>query len=490
MAVSHRLTAAGMGKVNVASGDELQHVFGSESSGETAQERAASSSRRFVRSQAQLSPERAGATGPRITASWALKQFGYSALHDAVEQGATVISTSLEEPARTLREQRERLELTAEQVASASGLSVSEVRRAEQPGTVSPIRRLQTLAQTLGLNDEQLSVRPAAGADQELAVRLRTLRRSEQGVRLSPSLVLKLAEAAWTISRQSILAGELGAQLHRPDAFESDDDYGSPVWRRGYDLAEQTRQVLGLDGVEPIDSVRVLIERLGIPLVQAEMGQTFAGATVVNGEDRGIVVNTEGDNQNVWVRRMTLCHELGHLLWDPPARLRRLHVDRYDALRLAEAGGGDEVEARANAFAIALLAPREGVLDIMQRQNGAHAQVAELMSRYGIGATAAKYHLTNVSRNWGAEVDTRRIISAQLPTPDGVWNVNENWTADYFPVAGVPISRRGRFAGLVACAVHRGLISTDTAASWLRAPPSSLQPQLSNIVELTARDLL
>ncbi|CAP56191.1 putative transcriptional regulator [Gluconacetobacter diazotrophicus PA1 5] len=468
---------------------ELDRVFGLESCGDTPEDRAASSPRRFVRSQSQLSPDRPAATGPRMTARWALKQFGYAALREAVDEGATVISVSLDEPARSLREQRVRLGLTQEQVARASMLTVNDVRRAEQLGAISPVRRLQLLAQTLGLNDEQLGVRPDASADQQLAVRLRTLGSAGHNVRFSPSLVLKLAEAAWTISRQNLLAVELGVVPNILKHFDASDDYYAPVWRRGYDLAERTRTLLNLDPLAPIPSVRELIDQLGIPLIQAAMGAAFAGATVVNGDDRGIVINTEGDNQNVWVRRMTLCHELGHLLWDPPARLRRLHVDRYDDLRTAEAGGGDEVEARANAFAISFLAPREAVIEIVKRGASPTDQVIELMKRFGVGATAAKYHIANVSRNWGAEVDTRHVASNQLPPPDDYWTTNENWTADYFPVAGVPISRRGRFSGLVAIAASRELISTDTAASWLQAAPSALAQQLATIAELTAQDL-
>lgn len=475
--------------MNVPSTHELDRVFGPESRGDTPEDRAASSLRRFVRSQSQLSPERPAATGPRLTARWALKQFGYAALREAADEGASIISANLDEPARSFRDQRERLELTIEQVARASMLPASDVRRAEQPGAISPVRRLQALAQTLGLDDEQLGMRPNGGADQQLAVRLRTLRQAGQSVRLSPSLVLKLAEAAWTISRQNTLALELDAVPDVLKRFDTSDDYQAPVWRRGYDLAERTRVLLNLDPLAPIASVRALIDSLGIPLVQAEMGMVFAGATVVNGGDRGIVVNTEGDNQNVWVRRMTLCHELGHLLWDPPTRLRRLHVDRYDDLRTAESGGGDEVEARANAFAIALLAPREAVLEIIKRGKSPTDQIVELMTRYGIGGTAAKYHIANVSRGWGAEVDTRNVASSQLPLPDDHWTANENWTADYFPVASVPISRRGRFSGLVASAVSLGLISIDTAASWLRAPPSALERQLTTMAELTAPDL-
>ena len=131
----------------------------------------------------------------------------------------------------------------------------------------------------------------------------------------------------------------------------------------GYDLAEQAREHLGL-GDEPVPSMRSLVEdNLGIPVIQARLRNEIAGATVaVTDEDghecRGIVLNTVGQNQNVWVRRATLAHEVGHLLYDPEDRLEGIRVDTYETNDVnPESGSTDYVEQRANAFAIAFLAP-------------------------------------------------------------------------------------------------------------------------------------
>jgi Zn-dependent peptidase ImmA (M78 family) len=336
------------------------------------------------------------------------------------------------------------------------------------------------------LDDDRLSVTPNAGADHELAVRLRTLKGRQQA-RLSAGLVLKLAESAWIVAKERQIASMLGDQPHLLDSFERSDDYAQPTWRRGYELAERARQLLGIDPLAPIPSVRRVTERLRVPLIQAELGQVFAGATVENANHRGIVVNTQGDNQNVWVRRMTLCHELGHLLWDPTHRLERLHVDRYSEIQAPQP---EPVESRANAFAIAFLAPRDAVVAIIQKHSNAAAMLAELMSTYGIAATAAKYHLANIALEWGTPIDTTRVRSTLLPVPDHDWQVNENWTIDFFQPSSTPISRRGRFAGVVAVAAMSKIITLDQAASYLSVASEQLGPYLSDIAQMTAPDLI
>lgn len=485
MALSDRLKKARVDRVKKPQASDLDRVFGKDSVGDTIEERAATSKRIYVRSQAQLSIFNGRATGLQMTAAWALRQFGFPILLRVADEGGVVISANLSEPARSLREQREALALSVTQVARASGLTEGQVRKAEQPGSITPIRQLRSLAQALGLSDEKISVQPGAGADRDLAYRLRIMKHQGQETSLSPSLVSGLAEAAWITSQQL----ELAQYLEQPDYFsefqEKDTDYSYPTWQKGYDLANRTREILGLDPIEPIASVRALIERLGIPLIQGQMGLAFAGATIVNGETRGIAVNTEGENQNVWVRRMTLSHELGHLLWDPQEKLKHLHVDRYEVIRSAGAPSVDVVESRANAFAISLLAPPQGVREIVANGQDVSSQVCELMDRYGIGPAAAKYHLSNVASQWGLTIDTSRVNQADLPLPNTQWTVNEDWTVDFFPVSGVPISRRGKFSGLVALALMEGKISLDTAASWLKADPDEISDRASEIVKLT-----
>ena len=64
----------------------------------------------------------------------------------------------------------------------------------------------------------------------------------------------------------------------------------------------------------------------------------------------------------MWIRRATLAHELGHLLYDPDSRLQNVCVDSYIGSRKdPQTYESDFVEQRANAFAIAFLAPIDAV---------------------------------------------------------------------------------------------------------------------------------
>src|SRR5262249_9410626 len=155
---------------------------------------------------------------------------------------------------------------------------------------------------------------PGAGGDTTLGVRLREISQPNDAQRFSPTDVLNLAEAAWvtfTQMRLSWLLGEEAQRNLREQFIKGDWDYNYPTYEKGYALALKTRKILKIGEAEPIKSIKQLVEeRLGIPVIQGQLGERFAGATIANGVNRGIVVNEHGQNSNVWVRRMTVAHEL------------------------------------------------------------------------------------------------------------------------------------------------------------------------------------
>jgi Zn-dependent peptidase ImmA (M78 family) len=259
----------------------------------------------------------------------------------------------------------------------------------------------------------------------------------------------------------------LPARVHLP---KHDQNFAYPAYETGYRLAKKTREMLELDAEAPIESVRQLIEDdFGLPLVQLQMDQRFAGATMANGPTRGIVINESGMNSNVWVRRMTMCHELGHLLWDPDTRLQRVSVDAYADLEMSDQDvRRDPAEIRANAFAIAFLAPPDAVQNIARNHDNVMDVVGEVMEKFGISATAAKHHVKNITKR-----DTFNGWH-DWPNPESHWVAMENLTLDYFPIEAVPLSRRGKYAWCVAKAFEIGEISIDTAASSLGVTPEDV----------------
>ena len=448
--------------------DILTCVFGADSIGTTPEERARSSMRRFVRSQDGLALDNERATGLRLSAWQALKAYGLETLIEVLEYRSAVLPARPEEPAATLKRQREELGLTREAVARAAGLDVQDVLRAEDPAIRNDIHVLAKLAQALALDEMQISYTSGAGADTELATRLRQM--GGRGPQFTPRLVTGLTEAAWVVRAQAQLQTWIDPgndYWHRYPQFEPNDNYGSlnvPSWEHGYYLAEETRRILGLEG-RPIESLRSLIEDvLRIPLVQMELPRQIGGATVAVGSRRGLVANTVGHNQNVWVRRATLAHELGHLLWDPDQRLQKVVVDDYEGLFSEQPAGREpsNVEARANAFAIAFLAPRSEVRRLFLSTNGRDAdRVRAVMEVFGISFTAARYHLANTL---GIALQLVGEVSNE-PTPE--WQGRESYTLDLFRPPSVPLSRRGRLVREVISAEDANLVSEDAAASYL-----------------------
>ena len=206
---------------------------------------------------------------------------------------------------------------------------------------------------------------------------------------------------------------------------------------------------------------------LGIPVIQAELPRHIAGATIAVSDSqytdvRGIVLNTVGANENVWVRRATLAHELGHLLFDPIQRLDRVQVDTYESNEIDPQDGSiDYVEQRANAFAISFLAPMDEVRELTPTPLRSES-IRNVMSTFGISHTAARYHTFNSHyRQYPLPQDQTTV------GPSDEQKAAENFTLDYFPVERTPLVRRGRFSAVVNASYEQGYISIDSAAKYL-----------------------
>lgn len=453
--------------------DRMAFIFGSEVSGLAAEYAARRSKRRYVRGEGGLAvyDKARNPTGHVLTAWEAYTAFGLDVLEEAVEYGSAILKITPDSTRVALKRQRESLGFDHKRVARAARVTEAEAKTAETTPSKVSIRKLERIAFALGLDERRIAFAPNPGADDRLSYRLKTLQadRASAAASISPNTAQIFAEAAGIIRAQLRMQKWLGIQPER-DGFAPSADYGSPqapAWRIGYNLAEQARSDLNL-GAAPIASMRELVEeRLGIPVIQARLPNAIAGATVMsrdeNGEEaRGVVLNTDGDNKNVWIRRATLAHELGHLLYDPTERLDNLRVDSYEASRAdAQAYSSDYVEQRANAFAVSFLAPNDAVRQIAPAPVSGES-VSRAMRAFGISHTAARSHIYNC--HWHSYVVPEGSGDIY---PSDEWTGAENFAVDYFPIADVPEHRRGRFAGLTAAAYEAGLLSAHTGALYL-----------------------
>lgn len=468
------------------------HIFGPRAEGiEDAAAAAKRSDRRFVRSAGQLAvcyPDRR-ATGHVLTAWEAFSVFGVNVLEEALEYSAAILKRSETSAGEALKCRREALDLTLANVARAASVSEDVVAAAESSPPGAAMRDVNRIAFVLGLDERTLAWAPP-GSDDKLATRLRVLRRpgTNSARPVSAGTALRLAEAASIVRIQHRLRSWLDGGEKRAE-FEPDGFYGSqhtPAWQAGYDLAEKARSALDL-GNGPIPSMRELVEeRLAVPVVQVPLPGNIeiAGATVATtgaaGEVRGIVLNTQGPNENVWIRRATLAHELGHLLFDPEEELENLKIDSYAEgdMNPESADDVDSVERRANAFAIAFLAPNEAVR-ASSSSSLSERFVVETMHRFGIGPVAARHHIYNCHHR---QYEVPNAGSAERPSDE--LRALENFAVDFFPLWDTSDQRRGRFAYSVAKCCKEGLISEHTAALYLQCTVEDLAMNLDALIDV------
>ena len=222
---------------------------------------------------------------------------------------------------------------------------------------------------------------------------------------------------------------------------------------------------------------------LAIPVLQIDMPERFGGATIANNEARGIAVNVNGSNSSVWTRRMTVAHELGHLLWDTDADLNKLKVDEYDALERDARVAGDPIEARANAFAAELLLPQKVAVEMFQQGGKSRQSVSAMMQEFGVSATVAKWQIYN---GLYRTPDLAAIRPETHTQPSDDWEAEEGWTTDFFPLQN-SFARRGRFAEICFRAYESEIISARSAADYLGASIEDFEaalPALRNLLSL------
>ena len=402
---------------------QISFIPGIGPNGPSVEESAKRSTQKYVRGEDAVGiyEDFRNPTGHIMTAWEAYTTFGPEALEEAWDYGSAILH---EDSGEALKWRRKALNLSRKSVARAALVNESDMKIAETVAYKVPIQKLERIALALGLDERLLSVEKNAGGDAKLACRLRKLRAparecSGAAAALSPDTTLLLAETAAIVRVQHRLQKWLGLSSEI-GGFQPCDDYGSPqnpAWRVGRDLADDARRILAI-GDSPIRSMRELVEvRLGIPVVQARLPETIAGATVMTTDEngdaaRGVVLNVAGANRYVWPRRATLALGLGHILYDSDEHLQRARVHTCEDIHAGQQSRApDLVEQRANAFASAFLTPNDSV---------------------------------------------------RKPAPP------DNWVAvDPFPIPETPLQRRGRFAGIVAASYDEGLITEHTAALYL-----------------------
>jgi len=236
------------------------------------------------------------------------------------------------------------------------------------------------------------------------------------------------------------------------------------------DAASKVRALLGIGPVDPIPNVTRALERLGVGVIHVldpldDEKREHNGISRPHRLNDRPVIATVGD-QPPAVLRMTLLHELGHLIYDS---------DLSTPIRSTRA----PEEARAFRFAGAMLVPgsviRQGITETL-RLHG----YLRVKADYGITASA----LIHRARDIGA-ISPARQRSLYIQHSSQGWRHNE------------PVDVAAEQPRLLARAAHRALadtpgrIAVETGVPealvrhWLGVPPR--RPALAPVITLARR---
>lgn len=379
---------------------------------------------------------------------------------------STPRSTMMQPPLARLRES---LGFSLDEVAAHCRWSISHLRQLEASDDIDDDDAL-TLSAAYGVD----VVRALEGHSSEMTpVSLRALLRA-QASHLDADSRFAITEAAGV----AFEAAELRKLLHedtgwqRVSRFRHQATYDHPRNGVPEKLANQVRAKLNL-GDGPIMSLqRDVLQKLHIQVIVTQMAEHIDAVSFASSSTGGVIVlNRSGSHaRSAFGRRVTLAHELCHILFDRPkmrdfrgfCSIAKRPQSRADERRQDSA---EAIERRARAFAVYLLAPRDAFSESWRSIIGLSEEdkVRAMMERFGMGYEAVRSHLENLEL-----LELRREINLVNTEVPAVWDerdpLNINLESE---LEGISFSRRGGFLDLVGRCWERGVLSESGARAAL-----------------------
>lgn len=362
--------------------------------------------------------------------------------------------------AAILREARESAGLGVDALARVLDLPADEIGGYENDRPV-PQQVLERYATTFGTPFGDFLEGAAARAPATLLFRSAAQHGADLGELLQGSDLRVLGDFLVCVSEVADIEARLSHAHQGADANLRAPDIAEPEWEQGRELALALRRELGLRN-DPIDSMLELLRgHFDVLLFFVEPGQLDAavqGASTLVPRP-AILVNLIGGRRAWWSTRVSLAHELCHLLFDFRGRAQPYLVSPPGSgdWRLVDRFRG--IERRANAFAVHLLVPGEGLRQLVGDAAPDSDHIIDAVCRhFGVGRTVAirrlgqEYHLT---QSW-----QDRKLQVQGDDHD-----------DEHPDADIPVGLR---AGVVRTWVERafaqGVLDGLEARSILNIP--------------------
>ncbi len=367
-----------------------------------------------------------------------------------------------------LREVRVGTGLSTLEMAGLVGLEPSEVEALEQGRTEPSTGLLDRYARVFGRTLQ--SFLDGGASEAPAMVLFRSLHSEgpcfEDLVHVGGAQALgEFLRCVADIAELEVLLGEPEAKLASRLGRLPPVGPGTP-FQQGERLARAVRDALGL-GVAPVPSMVDLFEELGITLVWTTPGDLHRDidAASVRAPNPATLVNLSTAASRWWRTRMTLAHELCHVLFDLGEGAAAGHGFLFSPRTGAGAGAPtvhlpnalEHVESRASAFAAHFLAPAEGVHDTVGTSPPTSDEaINAVCQRFQIGRLTTVNHLTNTYR---LSTDERRAMIERPPS--------EVLPKHHPDAAARPGMRAGRLQDLVVQALSAGRIGGVRARRYL-----------------------
>lgn len=183
--------------------------------------------------------------------------------------------------------------------------------------------------------------------------------------------------------------GQEQASLSRLVANPRTDAWMRP-YEEGYELADDLRDMLGIEPDELFVDIHKVLRDLNIEIVETKLETDEIRGVAIAGRGfaPAILINTNSIyNCNSAGKRFTLAHELCHILYD-----------RTRARKISHLSGpwtSARTEKRANAFAVMFLASTTALRKSLVKNNP--DEVHALAEKVGLGFLALVEHLFNIN---------------------------------------------------------------------------------------------
>lgn len=251
------------------------------------------------------------------------------------------------------------------------------------------------------------------------------------------------------------------------------------LWQQAQEQSERLRTLWGL-GLEPIRSLQSLLKRHHVSTVYLtpdELTPTIEGISL-RAPLPMLVVNLIYGADTIWHMRMTLAHELGHLLMDLNEEVSTL-VSPHANQQTAKFSKGwrvahdlEDLERRANAFAASFLAPAKAVRALIKADNPTSKEsVIKVGQHFGLGKQSAINIITNT---FGLTKEMRRALDGQHITWDKTSHIEEDFNPGMY---------RGELEELTLMALQKNIIGKVQAHQLLNLSLSDELPQGSDLNE-------